>query len=145
MHLSRQWNCWSLRCSWSIACRCCSDDIFILHLTPGFNGLGRDNCKMRRETSKCWDLVCIILEVWLYAYCTKDWLLLFQPNEVSVMVIHSNLYASPFHAGHVMGMYELRWNFVTARLFLEELSETNNGVYQRSWALIQYKDVVLPV
>ena len=28
-HLSRQLNCWSLRCSWSIACRRCSNYIFI--------------------------------------------------------------------------------------------------------------------
>ena len=35
-HLSRQW---SLRCSWSIACRGCSNYIFILDFTPGFNGL----------------------------------------------------------------------------------------------------------
>ena len=31
------------RCSWSIACRRCSNYIFILNLTPGFNGLGKDN------------------------------------------------------------------------------------------------------
>ena len=44
-HLSRQYNCWSLRCSWSITCRRCSNFIFILDLTPGFSGLGKDNCK----------------------------------------------------------------------------------------------------
>ena len=33
MHLSRQYNCWSLRCSWSIACRRCSYYIFMLRLT----------------------------------------------------------------------------------------------------------------
>ena len=38
----------------------------ILDLTPGFNGLGRDNCKTRRETFKCWNLVCLILKVWLW-------------------------------------------------------------------------------
>ena len=48
-HFSRQLKCWSLRCSWSIACRRCSNYIFILSLTPGFNGLGKDNYKMRRE------------------------------------------------------------------------------------------------
>ena len=42
-----QLNCWSLRCSWSIACRRCSNYIFILDLTPGFNGLGKGNCKTR--------------------------------------------------------------------------------------------------
>ena len=38
-------NCWSFRCSWSSACQCCSNYIFILNLTPGFNGLGKDTCK----------------------------------------------------------------------------------------------------
>ena len=37
--------------------------IFILDLTPGFNGLGKDSCKMRRETFQYWDLVWLILEV----------------------------------------------------------------------------------
>ena len=30
-----------------------SNHIFIIDLTPGFSGLGKDNCKTRRETSKC--------------------------------------------------------------------------------------------
>ena len=46
-----------LGCSWSIAWWRCSDYIFILDLTPGFNGLGKDNCKTRRQSSKFWDLV----------------------------------------------------------------------------------------
>ena len=37
--------------------------IFILNLTPGFNGLSEDNCKRIQETFKCWDLVRLILEV----------------------------------------------------------------------------------
>ena len=40
-HLSRQWNYWSLRCSWSIAYRRCPNHIFIPDFTPGFNGLGK--------------------------------------------------------------------------------------------------------
>ena len=32
------------------ACRRCSNYIFIFYLTPGFNGLGKDNCKTRQET-----------------------------------------------------------------------------------------------
>ena len=47
-HLSRQWTCWSLRCSWSIACWRCSNYIFIIDLIAGFNRLGKDNCKTRR-------------------------------------------------------------------------------------------------
>ena len=66
LHLSRQYNCWSLRCSWSTACQHCSNYIFILNLVPCFNGLGRDNCKTGWETFKCWDLVHLILEVWQY-------------------------------------------------------------------------------
>ena len=65
-HFSRQLNCWSLRCSWSIACRRCSNYIFILNLTPSFNGLGKDNYKMRREAYKFWDLVRLILEILWY-------------------------------------------------------------------------------
>ena len=35
----------------------CSNYIFILNLTPCFNGLAKDNYKMRWKTFKCWDLV----------------------------------------------------------------------------------------
>ena len=66
MHFSRQLNCWSLRCIWSIACRRCSNYIFILDLTPAFNGLGKDNDKMRQETFKFRDLVHLILETLWY-------------------------------------------------------------------------------
>ena len=52
---------WSIRCSWSIACLCCSNYIFIINLTPDFNGLGKDTYKMRQETFKFWDLVHVIL------------------------------------------------------------------------------------
>ena len=65
-HLSRQWNCWSLRCSWSITCRRCSNYIFILDLTHGFNMMHRDNCTTRREAFKFGDLVWLILEIWWY-------------------------------------------------------------------------------
>ena len=37
--------------------------IFILDLTPGFVGLGKDNNKTRRETFKFGDLVRLILEI----------------------------------------------------------------------------------
>ena len=39
---------------------CCSIYIFILYLTAGFNRLGKDKCKMRRESVKFWDLVAYI-------------------------------------------------------------------------------------
>ena len=50
----------------SRTCRRCSNYTFILDLTPGFNGLCKDNYKTRRETFKFWDLVRLILEVWWY-------------------------------------------------------------------------------
>ena len=40
--------------------------IFILDLTPDYIGLGKDNCKMRRETLKFGDLVHFILEILWY-------------------------------------------------------------------------------
>ena len=67
-HFGRQLNCWSRRCSRSIACRRCPNYIFILHLTPGFNGLGKGNYKTWRETFNFWDLVCLILEILQYIY-----------------------------------------------------------------------------
>ena len=50
MHLSRQYTCWSLRCSWSIACRHCSNCILTIDLTPGFNGLGKLQRQLQDET-----------------------------------------------------------------------------------------------
>ena len=48
---------------WSIACRRCSNYIFILNLTPDFNRLGQNNWKTRRETFMFWNLVRIILDI----------------------------------------------------------------------------------
>ena len=47
-------------------CRCCSNYIFILHLTLGFNILRKDNCKPRWETFKFSDLVRLILDTLRY-------------------------------------------------------------------------------
>ena len=82
MPLSRQYNCWSYRCSWSIACRRCSNYIFILDLTPGLSGLGKDNCKTWRQTFKFWDSVHLILEIWRY--------IVFKYGSISAWKISSN-------------------------------------------------------
>ena len=47
-------------------CRRCSNYIFILHSTLGFNILRKDNCKPRRETFKFWNLVRLISEILRY-------------------------------------------------------------------------------
>ena len=52
----------------SITCWHWSNYSFILDLTPGFNRLGRANCKTRQETFKFWDLVHHILKVWWYKF-----------------------------------------------------------------------------
>ena len=54
----------ALRCSRSIACQRCSDYIFIFDWTPGFNGLGKDNCKAKRET--------LSFEIWYVLYQRFD-------------------------------------------------------------------------
>ena len=63
-----QLNCCSLRCSWSIACRRCSNYIFILHWTLDFNILDKDNSKSRWETLKFRDLVPLILATLQYIW-----------------------------------------------------------------------------
>ena len=42
----------------------CSNNIIIPDLTPGFNGLIKDNCKTRQETFKFWVLVPLTIEVY---------------------------------------------------------------------------------
>ena len=74
-HFSRQYNCWSHRCIWSIVCRRCSNCIFILDLTPGFNGLGKDNCRTRWETFRFWDSVCLYIKG-LTVYICKSLLII---------------------------------------------------------------------
>ena len=64
--LERQFHCWSLRCSSGIAYQRCSNYIFILHLTVGFNILCKENCKPRWETFKLWDLARLMLEILWY-------------------------------------------------------------------------------
>ena len=46
--------------------------IFILDLTPGFNGLGKDNFNTRRKTFKWWDSVRLILDIW-WEFGTAPW------------------------------------------------------------------------
>ena len=74
-HFSRQLNCWSLRCSWSIACRRCSNYIFILHWTLSFNLLDKDNCKPRWETLKVWNLARLIWETLRYVVAQSQFYL----------------------------------------------------------------------
>ena len=49
-----------------MACRRCSNYIFILDLASDFKGFGKDSRKVVRDSFKCWDLVRLILETWRY-------------------------------------------------------------------------------
>ena len=49
-----------------MACQHCSNYIFILNLTPGFNGLAEGNCKTRWQSLKFSDLVLLTLEISQY-------------------------------------------------------------------------------
>ena len=44
-------------------CRRCSNYIFILDLTPGFNGLGKNNCKTRREWFSSFVIWCVLYKM----------------------------------------------------------------------------------
>ena len=61
-HIIRQYTCWSLRCSWSIA-----DVQLNFHSRLSFNGLGKDSFQTRREIFRFWYLVRIILDVYGYS------------------------------------------------------------------------------
>ena len=47
-----------------VACRRCSNYIFILDLTSGFKEFGKDSRKKVRESFRYWDLVRLILQTW---------------------------------------------------------------------------------
>ena len=79
-----QYTCWSLRCSWSIACRPCSSYIFILDLTHGSNGLGKGNYKTRRKTFKCYDLGRLIFDS---SYSTVHWSTVLHDNAKTETVL----------------------------------------------------------
>ena len=83
-HLKRQWNCWSLRCSWRIACQHCSNYI-IRDLTPSFNGLGKDNCKTKWETFKFWYLVQV------FVFAKFGWSLFKRKFTKYITCIHTSL------------------------------------------------------
>ena len=138
-------NCWSLRCSWSIACRRCSNYIFILNLTPGFNGLGKDTFKVRREAFKFWDLVRLILETLRYIHwkvATTDMWKRTNLKNPTMHLFHIPWYAtlqqkcahfcsqvvftnSVWQTLHLMNVLPLRWDLLI-RFLLKLVSGTGN-------------------
>ena len=106
LHRSRQLNCRSLRCSWSIACQRCSNCIFILNLTPGFKGLGKNDFRTRWESFQFWDLVRLILQTLRLTHYKQQWV---KFNKVL------NSYTCMDHSGYGISQWEttLHWNIVS--------------------------------
>ena len=75
MHPSRHLNCWSLSCTWSIACRRCSNYIFILYLTPSFNRLGKGKCIRRDENHLSFGICCVLYQRFYgnHNFCFQDY------------------------------------------------------------------------
>ena len=146
MHFIRQLSCWSLRCSWSITCRRCSNYIFILNLTPGFDGLGKDNYKMRRDAFKFWNLVQLILEtlryVWIHFHIMpikwdtnghyhKFWAWM----DLSVYLTLSKHYAK------IRKWTDHAWNPIDFEYCLNTLSWQ---IWDHSFLVFHYSDVTWP-
>ena len=110
--LKRQLNRWSLRCSWSIACRRCSNYIFILHLTLAFNILQKDNIYPRRETFQFGDLVRLILDI--LRYINRDncyyYTMLSQAQSSYSMLNHINALWHPCTLFRVLRCFRFLWN-----------------------------------
>ena len=78
-HLSRQYNCRSLRCSWSIACRRCSNYIFILDLTLA-SGDSAKTAARQYDNLLSVRIWCVLYErldgnplcAWTLQYCSTD-------------------------------------------------------------------------
>ena len=110
-----QQNCWSLRCSWIIACWRCPNHIFILDLTPGFNRLGKDNCRTILEIFKFWDLARLILEVYgsyrqSRVFLRARWLIFI---DVYFVVISVNLFVHDIHSnGLIVRAFYPGYDFV---------------------------------
>ena len=114
--------CRSLSSSWSIACQRCSNYIFILNLTPGFIGLGKDNCNTRGEPFKFGDFVRLKLEILWY-------------------VIHNSL--SP---GDISRLHRLRWILLDMLVScLMAPSHYLNQLYHTHGLLVFLKHISLKV
>ena len=80
----------------------------IFDLTPGFNRLHKDNCKMRQETFEFWDLVWLILEIWQWVNTmAADVLAPCVARTSAVMVLTmKDKWVLPFHEGGLQLLYQ---------------------------------------
>ena len=68
----------------------CSNYIFILDLTPAFNGLGKDNCKTRWKTFKFGNLVSLIIKDLQYIVYALTISCIEAALDKNIMVVHIN-------------------------------------------------------
>ena len=90
--------------------------IFILDLTPGFNGLSKDNCKTRLETFKFWDLMRLILEVLGYFRLSKPWDETFHQEYFPISYIEFNTIIC-IHLPHQLHFFTISSHSHTGRHF----------------------------
>ena len=76
-----QQNCWSLRYSWSIACRRCSSYIFILDWTPGFNGWAKTAARRYDKHLSVWNWCAVSLQ---WCHNGRDSVSNHQPHDCSL-------------------------------------------------------------
>ena len=85
----------------SDAYRRCSNYIFILDLTPGFDGLEKDNCKTRRETFEFWYLVQLLLEISRYVIYIWRWFVRFDCSQSNDPILSQRSYGRIVHINTV--------------------------------------------
>ena len=77
-------------------------------LTPGFNGLGKDNCTMRRETFKFGELVQLILEIYgIY------WWLEWDSSSLDIDPVSAEF----FQIASGVIVHQLQWRHVSIMMF----------------------------
>ena len=88
-------NCWSLRCSWSITCRCCSNYVFNLHLMLGFSGFGKQLQDQMRNMQVL-GLVQLILDVWQeFISISSSMISHFKPKCHKISFTHNLFFSCP--------------------------------------------------
>ena len=117
----REWNCWSLIWSWSIACQRCSNYFFILGCITDLNGLGKGSDKTRRETFK----LHLSLRIWCVSYWMVDGMLsaVIPDAEKWSSAATSESCVILFHMRRAPWMQWMTWSLLLQRLYNHHRAE----------------------
>ena len=134
---------WSIRCSWSIACRRCSNCIFILYLTHGFNIMNKDDCKTRREAFKFWDLVFYIGDLTVTLIYVLSLYGINRPKRVKPYIfcstadIDSVAYLIPNHPSFIhLSIFFSNWIYKLPDQLVADISDMRLARSQQCWSKI---------